>query len=281
MNATVDYVLIGHISADLKEGMRVLGGTVSYAAQVAHLFGLRVGVVTSARPDEELLAGLLPVAQVCSHVAHETTTFENRYRGQDRVQTLYGRANTLEAAHIPQGWCNAKLVHFAPVADELSRDVFDLFPSAFTLLTPQGLLRQWDAGGHVRFKRWLDESVLERVDLVVLSRQDLAEMPTLAHEYATLAKHCIVTDGANGGVYYHHGETFPYTAFPVDEKDPTGAGDVFATAVLASLPRFGNHVQTAVQFAARLAAISVTRVGTNALTEGDVSAAFLAMNGET
>lgn len=281
MNAAIDYLLLGHISADLTpDGGRVLGGTVSYAARVAQLFGLRVGVVTSACADEPLLAELLTCARVCSHVAAQTTTFENRYIGQDRQQTLFGHAQVLTAAHIPQGWLDAPLVHFAPVADELAPDVFACFAKARTLLTPQGLLRQWGADGRVRFKRWLDETVLRRVDVVVLSRQDVAEMPQLAAEYAAYTRTCIVTDGAQGGVCYNGGDVQPYAAFPVQEVDPTGAGDVFATAVLASLPRFGGRMSAAVRFAARLAAISVTRRGTHALTADDVAAVFQALDEE-
>lgn len=278
MKAPIDYLLLGHVSADLTDdGGRVLGGTVSYAARVAQLFGLRVGVVTSARGDEPLLAELLTYAQVCSHVAEQTTTFENRYIGQDRQQTLFGHAQVLTAAHVPYGWLSAPLVHFAPVADELAPDVFALFPQARTLLTPQGLLRQWGADGRVRFKRWLDETVLERVDMLVLSRQDIAEMPELAEAYAAHARTCIVTDSARGGIVYHAGVPQPYAAFPVEEVDPTGAGDVFATSLLASLPHYGGRMADAVRFAARLAAISVTRRGTHALTSDDVRAVFQAL----
>jgi hypothetical protein len=56
---SVDYLLIGHVTADLQEdGGRLLGGTVSFAALVAKAFGIKVGILTSARAGEPLLASL-------------------------------------------------------------------------------------------------------------------------------------------------------------------------------------------------------------------------------
>jgi hypothetical protein len=65
-NFVPDYLLIGHIAHDVTpEGPR-LGGTVSYGAYTALALGLRVGVLTSTRPDEPLLRKLPPSVHVIS-----------------------------------------------------------------------------------------------------------------------------------------------------------------------------------------------------------------------
>ena len=51
-----------------------------------------------------------------------------------------------------------------------------------------------------------------------------------------------------------------YDTPQVNLVHPTGAGDVFAASLLASLHLL-DHMQAAIQTAAYLAAISVTRVG--------------------
>ena len=47
------YVVVGHITRDLlSTGDSRMGGTATYAAVTAARLGYRVGVLTSARPDD-------------------------------------------------------------------------------------------------------------------------------------------------------------------------------------------------------------------------------------
>ena len=71
----IDYLLIGHLTADIVKDGRLLGGTVSYAAPIAHLFGHRVGLLSSAAVGENLHEPLLDVADVSLRLAKATTTF--------------------------------------------------------------------------------------------------------------------------------------------------------------------------------------------------------------
>ena len=68
----IDYLLIGHMTADLTPNGRTVGGTVSYAIRTAHAFGLRVGLVTSTKVDEPLLNELAPYGQIISVPASAT-----------------------------------------------------------------------------------------------------------------------------------------------------------------------------------------------------------------
>jgi sugar/nucleoside kinase (ribokinase family) len=253
---TPDYLLVGHLTADLKPEGRVLGGTVSYAAAVARACGRLPAVLTSAAQDEPFVELLGSISDIKSVYARHTTTFENVYVNGGRVQTLHARAETLTSKDVPETWHTIPAVHLAPLVDEIAPDLFEAFPDSTIMLTPQGLMRQWDSAGRVRFRYWCDRDLLQNVHLVVFSKQDIQEMPEIEYEFAQSVGHVVVTDGANGGVHYDHGVATPYRAILANEVDPTGAGDVFATTLLISLLDTKNYTRS-LKVAAHVAALTV------------------------
>lgn len=257
----VDYLLIGHMTADLIPNGRILGGTVSFAAHTVSSFGMPVGIVTSAAEHEPLVAELRSAAQVHVQPADQTSTFENIYTPQGRIQYLRKRANGLDFASIPDVWRSAPIVHLAPLTDEVDYRLPHQFPDATVLLTVQGWLRRWDADGRVHFKRWCDPEVLRGVDVLVCSEEDIAPAPELETEYAKVVPHVFITRGERGGTYYHNNVQMQYDTLQVQQFDPTGAGDIFAAALLAASRRLDVDLGTAVKVAAHLGAISVTRRG--------------------
>ena len=259
MTSAPDYLVIGHLTADLTPEGRFLGGTVSYAARTAHAFGLRVGVLTSAAAGEPLLAELAPYAEVRTLPASATSTFENIYHANGRTQYIRGVAEKLTAADIPDDWRSAPLVHLAPLTDEVDPQIAHLFPVAMVVLTLQGWLRRWDADGRVRFKRWFDREVLRSIDIVVYSEDDILEAPDMEADFIAATEHLVVTRAERGGSYFNGGDTHPYDTLQVEVVNPTGAGDVFAGALLSSLHLLGGDMQSAIKVAARMGAISVTR----------------------
>lgn len=261
MFTPIDYLLIGHMTADLIPGGRILGGTVSYAAHTAASFGLGVGVVTSAATDEPLVAELPDAAQVKLVPAKQTSTFENLYTPEGRVQYLRGRAGMLDLASVPEVWRSAPIVHIAPLTDEIDYALVHQFSSSTVLLTVQGWLRRWDADGRVHFKRWCDPDVLRGVDILVCSEEDIAPAPDLEAEYAALVPHVFITRGERGGTYYQNNVPSTYDTPQVMQFDPTGAGDIFAASLLAAAHRLKLDLRKAVTVAARLGALSVTRRG--------------------
>jgi sugar/nucleoside kinase (ribokinase family) len=267
----IDYLLIGHCTADLVGDGRVLGGTVSYAALIAQRFGQRVGIFTSAAADEPLLKKLLPAAELSIRLAENTTTFSNIYGDKGRIQYVHALAAPLIYEMLPVGWIDAPLVHLAPLVNEVDFSFAKHFPNSTVLLTPQGYMREWGIDGKVAFKAFLDTDVLAAVDMLVLSKQDIAEAPELEYEFSKYTKHVIVTNGDSGGTYYYEGEAIPYSAYPGVEIDPTGAGDVFAASLLSSLPLLNYDMNAAIRVAARLAALAVTIKGAEpAFTSDDV-----------
>jgi sugar/nucleoside kinase (ribokinase family) len=261
IRSEIDYLLIGHMSADLIPDGRLLGGTVSYAARTAKAFGLRVGVLTSAAEGEPLVDELAEHAEVVALPAEQTTTFENIYTADGRHQYIRGVAAAIGPDDIPPAWLSAPLVHIAPLADEIDSAVIQRFPHARQMLTPQGWLRRWDADGRVSFKRWFEPEAIRALDVVVFSEEDIIEAPEMEGEFARTASNLIVTRSYNGGTYYRQGQPVPYSAVKVEVVEPTGAGDVFATSLLAAWHALNGDIDAAILVAADLGARSVTRVG--------------------
>jgi sugar/nucleoside kinase (ribokinase family) len=258
----IDYLVLGHITADVGENSRMLGGTASYAARTANAFGLRVGVFTSTQVDEPLLSNISQSASIYNIAANHTTTFENVYQGAKRHQFVRHVAGQLIVDEIPDSWLNTSIVHLAPLVNEIDpHEVVEKFPHALKLLTLQGLLRQWDDRGLVRYKRWFDADILTQIDYVIFSEDDIATDPQIEHEIVAVAPCVIVTRAERGGTIYRQGKIETYASPRVNVVNPTGAGDVFAAALLSTLHLRDGNLSDAVNVAAKLAANCVARFG--------------------
>jgi sugar/nucleoside kinase (ribokinase family) len=255
----VDYLVLGHVTADLTpEGQR-LGGTAAYSALTARALGLRVGVVTAAA-DTALLDALDGIPLIVAP-SEQTTTFENSITPQGRKQVLHQRATPLSFDLVPPAWRTAEILHLGPVAQEVPAEIPPSFSASLIGLTPQGWLRTWDENGHVWPCEWkAAETVLPQVGAVVLSREDVGndedQIEWMAHHVRLLA----VTEGAAGCVLYWHGDRRRFRAPMVEEVDATGAGDIFAAAFFIRLYTTRDPWEAA-RFATQLAARSVTRRG--------------------
>lgn len=257
----LDYLLIGHLTADLTEQGRKLGGTPSYAAATAHAFGLRVGVVTSAKPDDPLLDELRRWAHVHVIPSDETTTFENVYGTDGRIQYIRAVASPISSDDVPVNWLRTPLVHIAPMAAEVSPNTVHAFSSSTCLLTLQGWLRQWGSDERVFFRRWHDADVLSALNFVIFSEEDIREAPDMEMAIAHDANTLIVTRAERGGDCYRDGAVWHYETPVADVVNPTGAGDIFAASLLASYRKTSGDLRQSIRAAAHLASISVTRYG--------------------
>jgi len=274
-NFVPDYLLIGHIAHDVTpEGPR-LGGTVSYGAYTAAAFGLRVAILTSTRPDEPLLKKLPPQVQVISVPAEHTTTFDNRYIDGKRTQYMYHRAATLTPDRLPPAWRQARLVHLGPIAYEVDPAFASAFDQGAICVTPQGFMRFREPDGLVSTVAWDDaEQVLSRARLTVLSEEDIRHNPGLEDAFARIAPLLVLTRAARGGTVHRDAQTFDFPADLVEQVEPTGAGDVFATVLHIALDRLGD-LDRAIRVATFLAGRSVTRVGfASAPTPDEVAQAW-------
>ncbi len=256
----VDYLAIGHVTRDrLPDGGHRLGGTVTYAGLTAYRLGLRVGVVTRCRADEDLS----PLQGLERHVVPDehTTEFENLETPQGRIQYVRHVAGPLNYEHVPEPWRRAAIVHLAPVAQEVDPSMIARFTHGFIGVTPQGWMREWDETGRVRPALWLEAPyVLPRAAAAVLSIEDLGYDETRIPDLARQVPVLVVTRGEAGADLYWQGEVHHADALQVPVVDATGAGDVFAAAFFIRLYETRDPIH-ALHFATRLASLSVTRSG--------------------
>ncbi|MCG8353567.1 MAG: PfkB family carbohydrate kinase [Chloroflexales bacterium] len=258
-----DYLVIGHITRDLLPSQQTAsGGTVLYAATTAHRLGFRSAVFTAADncPDT------MPFAVNCLS-SPVTSTFENRYHNGTREQIVHTIATPLDLDYLPQAWRTASVVHLGPILHECQLDIVNAFPNALIGVTPQGWMRRWNRRlpSAIQRIRWQpDSALLQRINLLVLSIEDVGGDESLVVNYAQDCRLVALTRGVNGLTLYREGVSQDIPAAPATEVDPTGAGDVFAAAMLVSLYETGNAVQAA-HFAAKVAARSVEGFGVDAV----------------
>ena len=276
-----DYLLIGHVAHDVTPHGPMLGGTVSYAAHTAAAFGIHVGIITSTAANEPVLVDLPPGVSIINVPAPHSTTFDNRYTPTGRIQFMYHRATPLDPDAVPPAWREARLIHLAPIAYEVAPELVTLFGEHRICATPQGWMRQREQDSRVREVDWPDATrVLPATHLTVISEEDIRHNPGLEAEFAQLAPLLVVTRGPQGGTFYQNGQRSTFTTPTVEQVDPTGAGDIFATALHIALDRLGD-IERALTIAAELASRSVTRRGfASAPTRDEVDHAWRAHTNE-
>lgn len=270
MGSAPEFLAIGHVARDLhSDGTFSPGGTVTFAALTAYRMGLVAGIVTRADPElRALLTAFLPSTSLQVLPSLQTTTFANSYKDGFRTQYLYARAEQLQPDDIPDCWCDAPVVLFGPLAQEITPELVSCFPrrpGRLVAATPQGWLRRWDADGRVWPTPWQTAAqILPLLDVLILSHDDLLpfsdgnrdEADAILAEWSMRVPLLVATDGRHGATLFRQGHPKRFRAYPAHEVDPTGAGDVFAAAFLISLYREGDPEQ-ATNFANCVASLSI------------------------
>lgn len=260
MKNSIDYLVLGTITQDISpSGERSLGGTAAFAGCMARALGLHVGVVAAFDPELDLLP-LEGISVVCQP-STVTTTYENRYTSNGRVQYMSQRADMLRLESVPSHWLSAPIVHLGPLANDVDAAVISRFPDALIGITPQGWLRSWDESGRVYRTNWAEAlKVLPKVHASVLSIEDVDGHWEYLEPWVDHARVLIVTQAAEGATVIVNGERRQFPAPCVEEVDPTGAGDLFAAAFFIRYQQTGDP-WAAARYAVRLASASVTRTG--------------------
>ena len=236
-----------------------MGGTVCYAGLTAHALGHSVGLITAA--SERVDLGPIEDLSVIVKPSPQSTSFENIYTDDGRVQTIFSQAVDLVQEDIPPEWMNAEIVHAAPLIGEFSSDLLRSFQSSFVGLTPQGLMREWDSTGLVSALSWKAASdFIQVADAVVVSTEDLDMDEEAAEAMASQCSVMVLTDGPRGARVWAEGQMKSMPAPPTKELDPTGAGDIFAPTFFSRFHAMGDP-WIATETAIRLATASVTRPG--------------------
>jgi sugar/nucleoside kinase (ribokinase family) len=250
-----DMVTIGHFAIDfIKPPGRhltkhMLGGPPTYISIAAGKLGAKVSVISKVGedfPPEHIrwlnkhavdLSGLKKIEGA------STTSFVLDYRGEgERTLILKNRAPQIEAGDIPCSF-EAKVVHIAPVANEISREALLRLQGLTSVvsLDPQGFLRRFDKNGVMYLREMENPEILGKVDVfkasqgeieAVTGKSDLAQAIRKVCEHGV--KTVIVTRGAEGALLYFKDKLYRVPAAkPRVAVDTTGSGDVFMGAFLA------------------------------------------------
>ncbi|MCP4417904.1 MAG: hypothetical protein GY805_14865 [Chloroflexi bacterium] len=260
---SIDYLVIGHITRDLTPAGNLVGGTVSYAGRVGAALGCQTAVLTSCQPN---YTGLQALADLTVEVVSSeyTSTFENMYTENGRIQTVHAVADPIEATHVPTGWANTAVVHLGPLTNEVDPAILHQFPNSIIGMTPQGWMRRWTESGRVYAREWPEaEQYLPLADVVILSEEDLLDESMLPR-YRQAAKLLILTENVRGCTVFAKDDVRQIPAPNVAEVEPTGAGDIFAAAFLTRYWQNGRNPWQAAEFANLVAAHSVSQVGLDA-----------------
>lgn len=243
-------VVVGAASRDIApddpRGWR-LGGGVCYSALTTARLGLPTGALVGVDPEAAGASeiDLLVAAGVDVRLVplRHGPVVENIERPEGRLQRCVDRSDALPIDTVPAAWRVAAGWILAPVAAELPEAWASVPASSATVAVGwQGLLRRLVPGAPVRHVHPTRSAILDRADLVGVSRDDvdrtteLAELSSLIRPGATLA----VTEGDRGGLVMEGGPGGPHhiRLYPAVRShhsvDPTGAGDVFLAALAAA-----------------------------------------------
>jgi len=266
MRTAPSVVVCGNVTLDRTPSGLVPGGPAYYAGQAWRALGAEVRVLTSTGADypADALRG------VETHVlqAASTTVFQNHY-GADgtRTQRVEAQASALSPQAIPAAWRRPDVLHVVPVLSEVDPAALRAaLRPRLTGLCAQGLVRVVGPDGTVTQPPWdPPAALLSAVDAVVLSEDDLRGQGDLLERLVRAVPVVAFTRGARGCDIIVRGRTATRVGvFPVEEVDPTGAGDVFAAGFLFAMAQ-GAPPPEAARLGAAAASFVVEAPGGTAL----------------
>lgn len=257
-----DFLAVGHVVKDSGASGWTLGGSVAYASYQAHRLGLSSVAVTCCSPDVSP-AEHLPHTQWHVLPDEQTTTFENRYDGPARAQRLIETARTIGPAQIPSAWRSTPIVLLAPVFHDVDVRAGSVFPPECLVgLSCQGWLRRLE-GGRVRPGAVEPGAPWLIGDIVFVSEEDVLE-PERVAVWLDYVPMVVLTRGPAGFTVFDDGGRHDFAPVPAREVDPTGAGDVLATAFLVRWQETQDLDETA-RFAAAASSLAVRGPGMQAI----------------
>ena len=247
-----------------------LGGVTTYAGLTYRRHGIPTLIVSNlAERDLNIMRKLKDAKiETFSEAADQTTHFVNYIQGHRRYQELLQQAGPIMAEKIQAMIHRVDGLHLGPLHP------LDIDPSALSFLRNSNLAIFLDVQGYTRMIR--DRKVYPEVSNHLTEALKTAQIiKANGTEYRTILdfyqldmtdlmnrfkiKESVVTLDENGGfVQTQNGRIFKYAAGTVNSPvDPTGAGDVYFAAYIAS--RFFNEMQIpdACRYAERIAALQV------------------------
>jgi hypothetical protein len=165
----------------------------------------------------------------------ESTTFRNTYRDNARTQYMYHRARSISTDDLVLA-PPTRVAHLGPVADEVPHSGQYFATRSFVGLTAQGLLRRLTPDQQVL----TDATLLRHLPLDGIHAMALSEEDVNGDEDSVVAATeripvVALTRAERGVTVWYDGQRVDVPAYQANVVDPTGAGDVFATAFFLAL----------------------------------------------
>jgi len=264
-------LVVGHATLDHVGGRLLPGGSAYYGAHALAALGAEVRVLTAAGADLPADVFRFPAAAPAGSIdaiilpSQATTTFENQYDPAGRrTQRVHAAARPLRPEDLPEGWREADLLLLASVLGELDPAAFaGAVRARATGLCIQGLVREVLPDGSVAPRR-LEPTpeALGAIGVAVLGEDEAAGQPGLPEALAAAVPLVAFTRGPRGCDLLRAGERTRHVGVHrTVEVDPTGAGDVFAAALLLALSRGDDPVEAARLGAAAASIVVEGRAG--------------------
>jgi hypothetical protein len=270
LSGPIEFVAVGHLAVDLRNGERTLGGAAAYGCLAAARLGRTSAMVTAVGEDFDLFEPLQGI-EIHYHPSRESTTFRNAYRGSQRCQHILGRARPLieeDLAPLRSRLAEEALVLYCPIAREVETPLVPFEPGGACGVAPQGFFRNWDDDGEIHACSWEGATTaLARATFISLSMSDAPRPRELAAELAREDRVLALTEGGHGARVYTGGRCFHVPAWERPEREPTGAGDVFAASFLVALGE-GQEPLEAAELAACAASFTVEAPGVTGVFQG-------------
>lgn len=249
-----DLVTVGHFAIDTISSPTIstlkptLGGPPTYVSLAARKLNARIKVISKVGDDFShkhitwLSAKGVDLSGLKRVEGAYTTRFALKYTNKKRMLQMPSRAPPIRPEDVPES-LRARAIHVAPIANEVSRKVVDKLRSltGILFLDPQGFVREFDAEGNSRLKKWSNLHVLKQIDLYKSSASEIRMITGFSnlrvamekiHSYG--AKVVIVTRGMKGSKLLFEGNLHDIPACkPKIVRDSTGAGDAYIGAFLA------------------------------------------------
>lgn len=267
-------LIVGAVTWDVVNGERVPGGAATYAARTATALGVRAYILVAAGEDAGLAAfadhelAVVPVEQ--------TMMLEHRFHDGTRQQRVLARPERpLRPSDRPAHWPAPRTMILGPLLpDDIDVAAFlDLDSPEETAVIAQGLQRTVGSDGTIEHLERPSAALLDAARpgvTICLSAEETARWSSDAVDSLVARSRRVVrTLGAGGAeirtrVAGMDGveRVRQVPALDAAVVDTTGAGDVFATALILAM-RTGDEV--AERLAAACAAACVERHGSASL----------------
>jgi sugar/nucleoside kinase (ribokinase family) len=255
-----DVAVVGHFAIDSirlpsrSSPFVVLGGSVTYVSFVAKRLDASISIISKVGGDfpEAYMWWLreegIDLSSVNRFADDRTTHFELEYSKDlsNRTLKLKSKGSIITTCDLPCS-LQAKAVHIAPIAGEISYEVVEKLKGCAEVLSldPQGLLRRFDKTGKVASDAPIDKRMFSLINIykssldeitALTGHSDLNSAIEAVHDFGV--KTIIVTLGSKGSML-----SVERTLYKVPAcisrviVDPTGAGDAFIGGFLTEYIR--------------------------------------------